>query len=104
MGDKRIARRLSRPVNRLFAPSYYSRLCKAGLLETMGLRPMDAVVTRRCPICGQKMEISEPRDYSRALREHMKTGHPDNYAWSRRLRRMIIPLVVLIPVVAFSPA
>jgi len=32
------------------------------LSETMGLRPMDAIVTRRCPICGQKMEINEPRD------------------------------------------
>jgi hypothetical protein len=65
---------------------------------------MDAVVTRRCPICGQKMEINEPRDYSRAVREHMKSAHPENYAWSRRLRRMIIPLVVLIPVLAFTPA
>ncbi len=70
----------------------------------MGLRPMDAVVTRRCPICGQRMEISEPREYSRAIREHMKSAHPENYAWSRRLLRMIIPLVVLIPVLAFTPA
>jgi hypothetical protein len=50
------------------------------------------------------MEISEPRDYSRAIREHMKSAHPENYAWSRRLRKMIIPLVVLIPVLAFTPA
>ncbi len=70
----------------------------------MGLRPMDAVVTRRCPICGQKMEINDPRDYSRAIREHMKSVHPENYAWSRRLRKMTIPLVVLIPVLAFTPA
>ncbi len=76
----------------------------SGLSETMGLRPMDAVITRRCPICGQRMEISEPRDYSRAIREHMKSAHPENYAWSRRLRRIIIPLVVLIPVLAFTPA
>jgi len=56
------------------------------------------------PICGQRMEISEPRGYSRAIREHMKSAHPENYVWSRRLRRMIIPLVVLIPVLAFTPA
>src|SRR6266566_2814794 len=104
MRDKRIARRLSRPVKLPLAPRYYSRLCMSGLLETMGLRPMDAIVTRRCPICGQRMEISEPRGYSRAIREHMKSAHPENYVWSRRLRRMIIPLVVLIPVLAFTPA
>ncbi len=95
---------MSRPVKLPLAPRYYSRLCMSGLLETMGLRPMDAIVTRRCPICGQRMEISEPRGYSRAIREHMKSAHPENYVWSRRLRRMIIPLVVLIPVLAFTPA
>src|SRR5438132_11049548 len=103
MLDKRIARRLSRPVNLPLAPRYYSRLCMAGLSETMGLRPMDAIVTRRCTICGQKMEINEPRDFARALREHTQSAHPAYYAQTRRLRKMIAPMLVAIVLLGFTP-
>src|SRR6266480_689977 len=103
MRDKRIARRLSLPINLPLAPRYYSRLCVSGLSETMGLRPMDAIVTRRCPICGQKMEINEPRDFARALREHTKSAHPTYYAQTRRMRKMIAPMLVAIVVLGFTP-
>src|SRR5438105_15128130 len=103
MRDKRIARRLSRPVNLPLAPRYYSRLCMSGLSETMGLRPMDAIVTRRCTICGQKMEIDEPRDFARALREHTQSAHPAYYAQTRRLRKMIAPMLVAIVLLGFTP-
>src|SRR5256885_4076324 len=103
MRDIRIARRLSRPVNLPLAPRYYSRLCMSGLSETMGLRPMDAIVTRRCPICGQKMEINEPRDFARALREHTKSAHPAYYVQTRRMRKMIAPMLVAIVVLGFTP-
>ncbi len=69
----------------------------------MGLRPMDAIVARRCPICGQKMEINEPRDFARALREHTKSAHPAYYAQTRRMRKMIAPMVVAIMVLGFTP-
>ena len=69
----------------------------------MGLRPMDAIVTRRCPICGQKMEINEPRDFARTLREHTKSAHPAYYAQTRRMRKMIAPMLVTIVVLGFTP-
>ena len=69
----------------------------------MGLRPMDAIVTRRCPICGQKMEINEPRDFARALREHTKSAHPAYYAQTRRMRKMIAPMLVAIVLLGFTP-
>jgi hypothetical protein len=69
----------------------------------MALRPMDAIITRRCPICGQKMEINEPRDFARALREHTKNAHPTYYAQTRRLRKMIVPMLVSIAVLGFTP-
>src|SRR5438477_3601953 len=84
------------------APRYYSRLCMSGLSETMGLRPMDAIVTPRCPICGQKMEINEPRDFARVLREHTKSSHPAYYAQTRRMRKMIAPMLVAIVVLGFT--
>src|SRR5438128_10960535 len=103
MRDKRIGRRLNRPVSLPLAPRYYSRLCMSGLSETMGLRPMDAIVTRRCPICGQKMEINEPRDFARALREHTQSVHPAYYAQTRRLRKMIAPMLVAVVLLGFTP-
>src|SRR5437879_13848644 len=75
----------------------------SGLSETMGLRPMDAIVTRRCTICGQKMEINEPRDFARALREHTQSAHPAYYAQTRRMRKMIAPMLVAIGLLGFTP-
>ena len=63
---------------------------------------MDAIVTRRCPICGQKMEINEPRDFARVLREHTKSSHPAYYAQTRRMRKMIAPMLVAIVVLGFT--
>jgi len=64
---------------------------------------MDAVITRRCPICGQKMKINEPRDFARALREHEQSAHPAYYTQTRRLRKMIVPMLVSIVVLPFVP-
>ena len=33
----------------------------------------------------------------------MKTIHPENYAWSRRLRKLIVPLIALMGIITFSP-
>jgi hypothetical protein len=69
----------------------------------MAPRPMDAIITRRCPICGQKMKINEPRDFARALREHEQSAHPAYYTQTMRLRKMIAPMLVSIVVLPFVP-
>ncbi len=68
------------------------------------MHPMDAALTRRCPICGQEMVIGDPKGYTRAIREHTRIAHPGYYIWMRRFRILIIPVFALSFTLAILPA
>ncbi len=70
----------------------------------MALRPTDALLTRKCPICGQKMEINQPTEFQRALREHTRNLHPHFYAWTRRVKAFIVVALGLSIILGVLPA
>jgi hypothetical protein len=69
----------------------------------MTLRPMDALLARKCPICGQTMQINAPTEFARTLREHSKVAHPEYYNFTRHIQRNLGLVLVAVVIFGFGP-